>query len=98
MDPKTTRKVKALKKFSPATSDIRPTIVADFTAQQSRLIEKMKETQHSEFGPDRGDVTGHFNVITYSLLDAYRLIVFTNNDNFCKQNECQKRTAFHTNC
>src|SRR4030095_7238298 len=74
MDPKTTRKVKAPKKFQPAASEITATIIEDFTEQQARLITKMKATERLEV--DRIIIPSPVNgIITYSLLDAYRLIV-----------------------
>src|SRR5919106_2007993 len=40
LDPASTRKVKAPKKFQPAQSDISGSVINDFVAQQAQIVEK----------------------------------------------------------
>ena len=42
MEPASTRKVKAPKRFQPAQSDISASMINDFVDQQGKLVEKMK--------------------------------------------------------
>ena len=74
MDPSSTRKVKAPKKFRPAQSDLSSAVINGFIDQQNELAEKMKATEDLDL--ERiiigSPVT---SAITYSLMDAYRLIV-----------------------
>ena len=74
LDPASTRKIKAPQKFQPAQSSISATVLDDFVAQQSQIAEKMKATSHLDL--DRLVITSPaLAVVTYSLLDAYRIIV-----------------------
>lgn len=74
LDPASVRKLKAPKSFEPSESDISDSVINDFIDQQSRIVEKMKATAHLNLekivisSPALG-------VITYSLMDAYRIIV-----------------------
>ena len=47
LDPASTRKIKAPKQFEPAQSDISASVINDFIGQQTRIVEKMKATEHS---------------------------------------------------
>src|SRR5215510_3859049 len=74
MDPASTRKVKAPKRFQPAQSDISGSIINDFVDQQAKIVEKMKSTEHLDL--EKIVMTSPVAaVVTYSLMDAYRLIV-----------------------
>ena len=74
LDPSTTRKLKAPKKFEPAQSDISATIIEDFVTQQAKVIEGMKATANLDL--ERIIITSPaLNIVTYSLMDAYRIIV-----------------------
>jgi hypothetical protein len=74
LDPASTRKIKAPQKFQPAQSNISATVVDDLVAQQSQIVEKMKATAHLDL--DQIVITSPVAaVVTYSLLDAYRIIV-----------------------
>jgi len=74
LDPASTRKLKAPKSFEPAKSDISETIIEDFVTQQRKLIEGMKATAHLNL--ERIVITSPaLSVMTYSLMDAYRIIV-----------------------
>ncbi|HEX7330826.1 MAG TPA: DinB family protein [Pyrinomonadaceae bacterium] len=73
MDPASTRKVKAPKRFQPAQSDIRGSVIDDFVDQQNQLVAKMKATEHLDL--ERIVITSPVaGVVIYSLMDAYRLI------------------------
>jgi hypothetical protein len=76
LDPASTRKIKAPKRFEPAQSDISANVIDDFAAQQEKLIEGMKATGHLDL--EKIVVTSPAvaaGFVTYSLLDAYRIIV-----------------------
>jgi DinB superfamily len=74
LDPASTRKLKAPKSFQPAQSDISGSVIGDFADQQRRIIEKMKATEHLDL--ERIVIASPAAaVITYSLMDAYRIIV-----------------------
>jgi len=74
MDPASTRKVKAPKRFQPAQSEISASVINDFVAQQKQMIDKMKATEHLDL--EKIVITSPVaGVVIYSLMDAYRLIV-----------------------
>jgi hypothetical protein len=76
LDPASTRKFNAPKKFAPAQSNISATVIDDFAAQQDKLIEGIKATGHLNL--EKIVVTSpavSAGIVTYSLLDAYRIIV-----------------------
>lgn len=74
MDPASTRKVKAPKRFQPARSDISGSVINDFVEQQKQMVEKMKSTQHLAL--EKIVISSPVTpVVTYNLMDAYRLIV-----------------------
>jgi len=68
------RRVKARADFLPSSSHIAPTIIARFLEQQERLLHLMEATR----GLDLDGITitsPQVQLITYSLVDAYRIIV-----------------------
>ena len=74
LDPKSTRKIKAPKKFQPAQSDISASVIDDFVDQQATIVEKMKATEHLDL--ENIIITSPVAAaITYSMMDAYRVIV-----------------------
>jgi len=74
LDPASTRKLKSPKTFEPAQSDISATVIDDFVAQQEQVIEGMKSTSHLDL--EKIVITSPaLSAITYSLMDAYRIIV-----------------------
>lgn len=74
LDPKSSRKIKAPAKFQPAQSDISASVIDDFVDQQARIVEKMKATEHLDL--EKIVITSPVAAaITYSLMDAYRIIV-----------------------
>ena len=74
MDPASTRKVKAPKRFQPAQSEITASVINDFVAQQKQIVDKMKSTEHLDL--EKIVITSPVaGVVIYSLMEAYRLIV-----------------------
>lgn len=74
LDPASTRKLKAPKAFQPTQSDIRPSVIGDFVESQHQVIEKMMATKHLPL--EQIVISSPIAAaITYSLLDAYRIIL-----------------------
>jgi hypothetical protein len=74
LDPKTTRKLKAPKRFQPASSDLSESIIDNFVQNQSRVLDAMEKTKNLEI--DRTIITSPVAaIVTYSLLDAFRIVV-----------------------
>jgi len=74
LDPASTRKLKAPKSFQPAQSNISTAVIDDFVSQQEQVIEGMKSTSHLDL--EKIVITSPaLSFVTYSLLDAYRVIV-----------------------
>ena len=93
MEPTSTRKVKAPKRFQPAQSDISASVINDFVAQQGKLVEKMKASEHLDL--ERIVITSPVSAaITYSLMDAYRLIVVHEQRHFQQAKRVMEESAF----
>ena len=93
VDPASTRKVKAPKVFQPAQSDISGTVINDFVSQQATLVEKMKATAHLDL--ERIVITSPVAaVVTYSLMDAYRVIVVHNRRHFQQAKRVTEESGF----
>ena len=93
LDPSTTRKMKAPKKFEPAQSDISATIIEDFVAQQAKVIEGMRATANLDL--ERTIITSPaLNIVTYSLMDAYRIIVVHERRHFQQARRVVEETGF----
>ena len=74
LDPVKGRKTKAPKVFLPASSDVAPDVMERFAAHQVELAERMRATAGRDLR--RTMVTSPVaSVATYSLLDAYRIVV-----------------------
>lgn len=74
LDPASTVKMKARKNYEPAQSDISASVIDDFVAQQGQIVEKMNATRHLDL--EKIVITSPvLGAITYSLMDAYRIIV-----------------------
>ena len=93
LDPANTRKIKAPKRFQPAQSDIRASVVNDFVDQQTQIAEKMKATAHLDLEKivTTSPVT---SAITYSLMDAYRIIVVHEHRHFQQAKRVTEETEF----
>lgn len=93
LDPASARKLKAPKNFEPAQSDISPTIIDDFVAQQEQVIEGMKSTSHLDL--EKIVITSPaLSVVTYSMMDAYRIIVTHEKRHFQQAERVAAESAF----
>lgn len=93
LDPASARKIKAPKKFQPAQSDISASVINDFIDQQGKIIEKMKATEHLDL--ERIIISSPIAVpITYSLMDAYRIIVVHEQRHFQQAKRVTEEIAF----
>lgn len=74
LDPANTRKLKAPKTLAPTLSDITKTIVADFATHQEEVAQQIKATAARD--PEHiVIVSPAAKFITYTLMDAYRIMV-----------------------
>src|SRR5918996_1979018 len=93
MDPSSTRKVKAPKRLEQAQSDISVSVINDFVDQQGKLVEKMKASEHLDL--EKIVITSPVSAaITYSLMDAYRLIVVHEQRHFQQAKRVMEESAF----
>ena len=93
LDPASTLKVKARKDFEPAQSDIPPSVIDDFVTQQRQIINKMKATEHLDL--ERIVITSPvMGAITYSLMDAYRIIVSHEQRHFQQARRVTEESGF----
>jgi hypothetical protein len=74
------RKAKAPRALHPSTSQIPTGIVASFVEQQDRLLHLMEGTRGLEL--ERIITSPVVRLITYSLMDAYRLVVVHEQNHF----------------
>jgi hypothetical protein len=75
------RKVKAPRALNPSASHIPGGIITSFVEQQDRLLQLIEETRGLEL--DRITITSPVaRLITYSLMDAYRLFVVHEQNHF----------------
>jgi hypothetical protein len=93
LDPASTRKIKAPKKFQPARSDIRASVIDDFVANQAQVVEKMQASERLDL--ERTIVTSPIAApITYSLMDAFRIIVVHERRHFQQAKRVTEDRAF----
>ena len=93
MDPASVRKVKAPKRFQPSQSDISASVINDFIDQQGKMVEKMKASEHLDL--ERIVITSPVSAaVTYSLMDAYRLIVVHEQRHFQQAKRVMEESAF----
>ena len=92
LDPASTRKIKAPKRFQPAQSDISGSVINDFVDQQGKIVEKMKATEHLDL--EKIVITSPVSAaITYSLMDAYRIIVVHEQRHFQQAKRVMEESA-----
>jgi hypothetical protein len=87
------RKVKARPAFYPSTSHIAGGIIASFVEQQGRLLHLMETTR----GLDLNGITitsPVVRLITYSLMDAYRIIVVHEQNHFVHARRVMESPGF----
>ena len=76
LDPEKGRKTKSPRVFEPAQSDVDPNVIAKFLRHQSEVAAHMRATETAGADLRRTVVTSPVSpVATYSLLDAYRIVV-----------------------
>lgn len=93
LDPATTRKMKAPKRFEPAQSNITPEVINNFVDQQTRIVEKMEHTKHLDL--EKIIITSPaLGAVTYSLMDAYRVIVVHEHRHFQQAKRVTEEAAF----
>jgi hypothetical protein len=74
VNPKSTRKRKAPKIFHPSSSSIDSAVILRFIEQQNQLIRYMKATEDLDL--EKIKISSPVsNLITYSLMDAYRIVI-----------------------
>jgi hypothetical protein len=87
------RKVKARAAFYPSSSHLAPGIVADFLEQQQRLLCLMESTRGLAL--DTITITSPVvPLITYSLMDAYRIIVVHEQNHFVQARRVLESPGF----
>lgn len=93
LDPSSTRRIKAPKRFAPAQSDVKASVIDDFVEQQSLIVDKMKATENLDL--ERIVITSPvMAAITYSLMDAYRIIVVHSQRHLQQAKRVMEETAF----
>jgi len=74
VSPEAKRKLKAPKAATPTASLVSASIIVDFVNHQAELIDRVRQTE--SLNPKSIIITSPFiKAITYSLFDAYRIIV-----------------------
>lgn len=74
LDPVKGRKTKSARVFLPASSDVAPDVMEKFASHQEELVRRIRATGGVDLG--RTMVTSPVTAVaTYSLLDAYRIVV-----------------------
>src|SRR5688500_14558347 len=95
LDPAQTRKMKAPKKFEPAQSDVSGSRINDFADQQEKIIEKIKATANLDL--EHIVITSPAaRFVTYSLMDAYRIIVVHDRRHFQQAQRVTEESGFPT--
>ena len=93
VEPTSTRKFKARKNFEAAQSNISGSIINDFVDHQAEVVDKMKATQHLDL--KKIIITSPVAaVMTYSLIDAYRIIVVHEQRHFQQAKRVTEETGF----
>jgi len=91
--PDSGRKAKARPAFQPSSSQIDPGIVATFVEQQLRLLKLMEATRGCDL--DAITITSPVaRVVTYSLMDVYRLIVVHEQNHFVQAQQVMASPGF----
>ena len=95
LDPAQTRKMKAPKRFEPAQSDVSGSIINDFAAQQEKVLEKIRATANLDL--EHIVITSPAaSFVTYSLMDAYRIIVVHERRHFQQAQRVTQESGFPT--
>ena len=95
LEPSSKRKFKAPKRIEPTNSTIESSILQTFVEQQAELVSKMKASVNLAL--DKIVITSPVStVITYSLMDAYRIIVVHEERHFQQAQRVTGESAFPT--
>ena len=94
--PQNPRKFKAPKSFQPSNSDFDEKITADFLAHQQDLIEKMEQCRSLDTRKTK-IVSPVSDLITYSLADAFRILVVHEQRHFEQAERVTQSQGFPTN-
>jgi len=95
LDPKATRKLKAPGRFQPSSSDISGSIIEDFMKQQTKVAESIEAI--GNLNPARIVITSPAaSMITYSLMDAFRIIVVHEKRHFQQAQRVTQEQGFPT--
>ena len=95
LQPDSGRKVKARPQFLPSRSAIDPGIIGVFLDQQERLVKEMEATRALDL--ERITITSPIlSLITYSLMDAYRIIVVHEQNHFAQARRVLEAPGFPT--
>jgi len=93
VDPKSTRKLKAPKVFCPSSSSIDRAVIHRFIDQQNQVIRYMKATEDLDL--EKIKISSPVsNLITYSLMDAYRIIVTHEKRHFVQASRLAEMDGF----
>jgi hypothetical protein len=91
--PDSGRKAKARPAFYPSSSHIDPGIVPSFLEQQDRLLHLMESTRGLDLDGIR--ITSPvIRLVTYSLMDAYRIIVVHEQNHFVQARRVMESPGF----
>jgi hypothetical protein len=95
LDPEKGRKTKAPRVFEPAKSDVDAQVIARFVQHQSEVATLMRATEGADL---RGlKVTSPVSAVaTYSLLDAYRIVVAHERKHFEQARRVTQTEGFPT--
>jgi hypothetical protein len=95
LQPNSGRKVKARPQFLPSSSAIDPGSIGAFFDQQERLVKEMEATRGLDL--ERITITSPIlSLITYSLMDAYRIIVVHEQNHFVQARRVLEAPGFPT--
>jgi len=95
LDPKATRKLKAPGRFKPSSSDISGSIIEDFVEHQTKVAESIEAI--GKLNPERIVITSPAaSMITYSLMDALRIIVVHEKRHFQQAQRVTHESGFPT--
>jgi hypothetical protein len=93
LDPVKGRKTKAARVFLPASSDVAPDVIEEFAGHQTELAERMRATGGRDLR--RTMVTSPVTAVaTYSLLDAYRIVVAHERKHFEQARRVTEEASF----
>jgi hypothetical protein len=93
LHPESPRTAKARKRFLPSSSAIDPGIIGTFLEQHGRVMTLMERTSGLDL--DRITITSPvLAVMTYSLMDAYRIIVVHEQNHFVQARRVLESTGF----